>query len=48
MFCRHAVGNIGSMKVMTKLGFEYFSDSSYTSFNGQKHFQSKDYYLHAE
>jgi ribosomal-protein-alanine N-acetyltransferase len=44
-FCRHAVDNIGSKKVMTKLGFEYFGDSSYTSFSGEKHFLSKDYFL---
>lgn len=44
-FCRHAVDNIGSKKVMTKLGFEYSEDSSYTSFSGEKHFSSKDYYL---
>lgn len=47
-FCRHAVDNIGSKKVMTKLGFEYFGDSSYTSFSGQKHFHSKDYYLNID
>lgn len=47
-FCRHAVDNIGSKKVMTKLGFEYNADSSYTSFSGEKHFLSKDYYLSVE
>lgn len=47
-FCRHAVDNIGSMKVMTKLGFKYVGDSSYTSFSGEKHFNSKDYYLFVE
>lgn len=47
-FCRHAVDNIGSMKVMIKLGFQYFADSSYTSFSGEKHFNSKDYYLYIE
>ncbi len=44
-FCRHAVDNIGSMKVMTKLGFQYFADSSYSSLEGKKYFESKDYYL---
>lgn len=44
-FCRHAVNNIGSKKVMLKLGFEYYADSSYTSFSGKKQFLSKDYYL---
>ncbi len=47
-FCRHAVDNIGSKKVMTKLGFEYYGDSSYASFNGQKYYLSKDYYLNVE
>ncbi|HEX2952943.1 MAG TPA: GNAT family N-acetyltransferase [Bacillota bacterium] len=45
LFCRHAVDNIGSKKVMLKLGFKYCSDSTYVSFSGQKHFLSKDYYL---
>ncbi|MFZ2537949.1 MAG: GNAT family N-acetyltransferase [Oscillospiraceae bacterium] len=44
-FCRHAKENIGSMKVMTKLGFIYQKDSSYTSFSGKKVFESKDYLL---
>ncbi len=44
-FCRHAIDNIGSQKVMTKLGFTYYGDGSYTSFSGQKNFLSKDYYL---
>ena len=45
-FCRHAVDNIGSKRVMTKLGFVYCEDSSYSSFSGQKHYLSKDYYLY--
>jgi len=44
-FCRHASKNIASMKVMKKLGFVYFKDSSYESFSGKKHFESKDYFL---
>lgn len=44
-FCRHADENIASMKVMKKLGFIYFNDSSYESFSGKKHFKSKDYFL---
>lgn len=47
-FCRHAIDNIGSQKVMIKLGFKYFEDSSYISLNGTKHFLSKDYYLNIE
>lgn len=44
-FCRHATENIASMKVIKKLGFIYFRDSSYESFSGKKHFESKDYFL---
>jgi len=44
-FCRHAVDNIGSKKVMLKLGFEYCADSSYISHSAGKQFLSKDYYL---
>ncbi len=47
-FCRHAADNIGSKKVMTKLGFEYYADSSYSSYSGEKHFLSKDYLLNVE
>lgn len=44
-FCRHAIDNIGSKKVMLKLGFEYCADSSYISHSNGKQFLSKDYYL---
>lgn len=47
-FCKHAVDNIGSQKVMMKLGFKYSGDSSYTSLGGLKTFESKDYYLTLE
>lgn len=47
-FCRHATDNIGSKKVMIKLGFKYCADSSYTSFSGEKHFVGKDYYLNVK
>jgi ribosomal-protein-alanine N-acetyltransferase len=47
-FCKHAVDNIGSQKVMLKLGFKYSGDSSYTSLGGSKTFESKDYYLTIE
>lgn len=47
-FCRHAVDNIGSQKVMMKLGFKYSGESSYTSLGGLKTFASKDYYLTME
>lgn len=45
-FCRHAVGNIGSQRVIEKLGFKYHGGSEYSSFSGEKHFKSKDYYLY--
>lgn len=44
-YCRHANENIASMKVMTKLGFEYYGESEYDSFSGSKHFEAKEYYL---
>lgn len=43
--CCHAAENIGSMRVMTKLGFQFWRDSSYDSFSGKKHFDSKEYLL---
>lgn len=43
--CRHANENIASMKVMKKLGFIYSNNSSYESFSGKKHFESKNYFL---
>ena len=47
-FCRHAADNIGSQKVMMKLGFKYYGESSYTSLSGLKTFASKDYSLAVE
>lgn len=44
-YCRHASENIGSMRVMTKLGFKYYGESEYDSFSGSKHFEAKEYYL---
>ena len=44
-YCRHANENIASMKVMTKLGFEYYGESEYDSFSGSKHFEAKAYYF---
>ncbi|MEG2672782.1 MAG: GNAT family N-acetyltransferase [Ruthenibacterium sp.] len=43
--CRHAAENIGSMRVMTKLGFKFWRDGTYDSFSGKKHFASKEYLL---
>ncbi|MEG2833734.1 MAG: GNAT family N-acetyltransferase [Ruthenibacterium sp.] len=43
--CCHAVENIGSMRVMTKLGFQFWRDGKYDSFSGKKHFASKEYLL---
>lgn len=44
-FCNHAIENIGSKRVMEKLGFVYAKDGSYTSISGKKHFESKEYCL---
>ncbi len=43
--CRHAVDNIGSQKVMIKLGFKYYTNSHYESLGGKKQFECKNYNL---
>lgn len=44
-FCGHAVDNIGSMKVMTGLGFVYDCDYKYSKFSGNETFPAKGYIL---
>lgn len=46
LFGRHAVENIGSEKVLRKLGFQYVADEFYESTSKKKRFASKDYYLY--
>ncbi len=41
----HAVENIASEKIIKKLGFEFYENSSYQSFDGLKQFNSKTYFL---
>lgn len=42
---RHAKGNPGSGKVMEKVGFAYQKDGSYSSFDGLRSFESREYIL---
>lgn len=42
---RHANENPASGKVMEKVGFIYQKDGSYTSFDGKRSFESKEYIL---
>ncbi|HWP79485.1 MAG TPA: GNAT family N-acetyltransferase [Candidatus Acidoferrum sp.] len=44
-FCRHAVENVRSQRVIEKLGFKYVGDGAYDSMTGKKHFISRDYFL---
>lgn len=44
--CEHAVDNVRSGRVIQKCGFEYVADSSYTSFDGTRTFNSRKYALH--
>lgn len=45
LFCRHAVENIGSRRVIEKLGFAYTGDGAYESFSGERKYTSRDYSL---
>lgn len=44
-FARHAKANPASGKVMKKIGFQYQKDATYTSFDGTRSFESKEYLL---
>ncbi|HWQ50348.1 MAG TPA: GNAT family N-acetyltransferase [Terriglobales bacterium] len=44
-FCRHAVENVRSQRVIEKLGFKYVGEGAYDSMTGKKHFISRDYFL---
>ena len=48
LYARHAKENIASGKVMEKLGFVYRDDGEYSSFDGTRTFQSKNYILTAD
>lgn len=45
LFCCHAKENIASGKVMEKIGFRYFKDGSYSSFDQSRTFETRDYKL---
>lgn len=44
-FCRHAVENVRSQRVIEKLGFTFVGEGSYDSMTGKKHFICRDYFL---
>jgi len=44
-YCCHAKSNPASGKVMTKVGFRYLKDGKYSSWNGERTFDSKEYVL---
>lgn len=44
--CEHAKQNLRSERVIQKCGFVYRKDGSYTAFDGQRTFESKEYTLH--
>ena len=48
IFGCHAVDNPASGRVMEKLGFRYYGNSSYQSFDKQKKFDAKEYLLVVE
>lgn len=44
-FCAHAIENIGSKRVIEKLGFKYLKNGEYESFSGKKKYITRDYIL---
>ena len=48
LFIRHAKENIGSSKVIAKLGFVYRNDGEYFSLDEKEKFESRDYLLTLE
>lgn len=47
-YCCHAKDNPASGKVMQKIGFQYQNDGVYSSWNGSKQFESREYLLVVE
>lgn len=45
LFAKHAKDNPASGKVMEKLGFVYQKDGAYSSFDGKRTYESRDYIL---
>ncbi|HHT77667.1 MAG TPA: GNAT family N-acetyltransferase [Clostridiaceae bacterium] len=45
MFAKHAVDNIGSGRVLEKLGFKFQGLGTYNKFSGTETFESKEYLL---
>lgn len=45
LFATHAVDNVASAKVIEKIGFTYQKEGTYSSFDGSRTFQSKEYII---
>ena len=45
LFATHAVDNAASGRVIEKIGFTYQNDGTYSSFDGSRTFQSKEYIM---
>jgi len=45
LFAAHAIDNIASGKIIIKLGFIYQKEGTYSSFDGSRTFQSKEYIM---
>lgn len=44
-FVRYVKENVASGRVLEKLGFMYKNDSEYSSFDGKRVFESREYFL---
>ena len=45
LFATHASDNVASGKVIEKIGFTYQNEGAYSSFDGSRTFQSKEYFM---
>jgi [ribosomal protein S5]-alanine N-acetyltransferase len=45
LFAAHAIDNVASGKIINKIGFTYQKEGVYSSFDGSRTFQSKEYIM---
>ncbi len=45
VYACHAIENLASEKIIQKLGFKFYANDTYQSFDGLKKFKSKTYFL---
>lgn len=48
LFATHAIDNVASEKIIKKIGFTYMNEGTYTSFDGSRVFQSKEYIMNLQ